>query len=104
MNIRQRINFMFFLSKLISIEKHIHLKLVPDLPYERFPINRFGADFFVGLVFILINSTWVSVVFYFLLKKPENVLGILFIFLIFFISQLGLRIWMLSKHEKTRMS
>lgn len=68
MHIRQRINVLRFLQKISSMERLMFEELFPELKesYCKLRPNRFGADFYIGLVYIFINSVWFAAFIYLL--------------------------------------
>lgn len=74
MHIRQRINSIRFAQKISLIEKIVLSETIPNSQslFPKFNPARFGADFWVGLVYIFINTMWLSAGIYFLLRPREG--------------------------------
>jgi hypothetical protein len=110
---RQRINNLTMLSKFKFIEKHyiepnLYKKNLNELLLQKEEgFLKRGADFYVGLSQIFINSFWFAIFAFFLLKTTIIKINILIILvivvsLLIFFLQYFIRSQLLRKFEKIR--
>jgi hypothetical protein len=105
MHTRQRINALRINNNIVLIEKHLIEKIVPMLTEKsnHYGASKFGADFFVGILYIFINSSWFTTGMYLMGLKYCNSIILMWNpithFAIVFIVQLLLRQVMLWSHE-----
>jgi hypothetical protein len=93
MHIRQRINCIRFLRDRIGpIERALRPSAAP------FEAERFGADFYLGLIFIFINSAWLAASTYFLWQHLSTAIGA---FCVGFVIQFSVRAIALCPYETT---
>jgi len=104
MNAHQRINSIRFYKRIIGIEKAVYEKLKRTESVKGM-IKRYGADFYVGLVQIFVNSCWFFVFIYILglsfgISSQGCVICALLLFFAVFSSQFMLRDQILWNDEK----
>lgn len=102
-HIRQRINSIQLLKKAIAMQKLLMKSVFPELldqKYEilfpelheqnrAFSVSRYGADFFLGLVFVFVNSVWITAVFVLLISglfKPNFIAFVVITIGLFFLT------------------
>ena len=99
-HVRQRIAAIRFARKIMRVESFT-LKSIIAISEERpsqYKLERMGADFGVGSVYIFINSIWLASAIYFLCSLA--IMWILLVFLGGIVLQHLLRYIGLRKHEK----
>jgi hypothetical protein len=105
MHTRQRINSLRLNTRITAIEEYLFKRVTPTLVdrYRDYGISKFGADFFVGVLYVFINTAWFTTGMYLLRLKCTEPLpwywNAATHFAAAFLVQLLLRELMLWKHE-----
>lgn len=103
MNIRQRINTIRFLDRILPIEEALYKELFPEVEFKKYPKEHYGADFYIGLVHIVINVAWFTAALFLLGLNWNGCKRLLWIYGIpvILVSQLLMREIMLEHHKKS---